>query len=132
MKGYVADISKATEENNNFRQVLYTGKNSQLVVMNLKPEEEIGMEVHALDQFIRIEKGTGKAVLDGVEYDITDEYAVVIPAGAQHNIINTSETDLMKIYTIYSPPEHRDGVVHATKEDAMADKTDEFDGKTTE
>lgn len=132
MKGYVADIGKVTEENNNFRQVLYTGKNSQLVVMSLKPKEEIGMEVHTLDQFIRVEKGTGKAILDGVEYDIADEYAVVIPAGTQHNVINTSETDLMKLYTIYSPPEHRDGVVHATKEDAMADKTDEFDGKTTE
>lgn len=132
MKGYVADIGKMTLENENFRKVLYTAKHSQLVVMHLASNEEIGMEVHELDQFIRLEAGTGKAILDGVEHDITAEYAVVIPAGTNHNIVNTSTTQPMKLYTIYSPPEHRDGVVHATKADAMADTTDEFDGKTTE
>ncbi len=132
MKGYVANIEKAAEENGNFRKVLYTGKNSQLVLMSLLPEEEIGEEVHALDQFIRIEKGMGKASLNGVEHEIADGFAVVIPAGTRHNIINTSGDEPMKLYTIYSPPEHRDGVTHATKNDAMTDKTDEFDGKTTE
>ena len=131
MKGYVGDIEKATEENENFRRVLYTGKNSQLVVMSILPGEEIGEEVHDLDQFIRIEEGNGKAVLDGVEHEIEDDWAVVVPAGMKHNIINTADEPL-KLYTIYSPPEHRDGVVHATKEDALADKEDEFDGKTTE
>ena len=132
MKGYVENIEKMTMENENFRKVLYTAKNSQLVVMSLKPEEEIGEEVHTLDQFIRIEKGRGKAILDGVEHEIADDFAIVIPAGTKHNIINTSSDEPMKLYTIYSPPEHRDGVVHATKVDAIADKTDEFDGKTTE
>ena len=132
MKGYVDNIERATLENENFRQVLYTAKNSQLVLMALKPGEEIGEEVHELDQFLRIEAGTGKAVLDGVEHDIEDGSAIVVPAGMKHNFINTSETEALKLYTIYSPPEHRDGVVHATKEDALADTTDEFDGKTTE
>lgn len=132
MKGYVVDIEKASKENNNFRKVLYTAKNSQLVVMSLLPSQDIGEEVHTLDQFIRIEDGIGKAVLDGVEHDIKTEWAVVIPAGTRHNIINTSPDKEMKLYTIYSPAEHRDGVIHATKEDAMNDKTDEFDGKTSE
>ncbi len=132
MKGYVINIEDATKENENFRKVLYTAKNSQLVVMSLKPGEEIGEEVHTLDQFIRIEQGKGKAVLDGVEHDIEGDYAIVIPAGTKHNVINTSDDEPMKLYTIYSPPEHRDAVVHATKEEAMADTTDEFDGKTTE
>ncbi len=132
MKGYVGNIEDATKENNNFRKVLYTAKFSQLVVMSLKPEEEIGEETHTLDQFIRIESGKGKAVLDGVEHQIADNFAIVVPAGTKHNFINTSPDAPMKLYTIYSPPEHRDGVVHATKEDAMNDKTDEFDGKTTE
>ena len=131
MKGYVVDIEKATKENKNFRKVLYTAKNSQLVVMSLKPGEEIGEEVHELDQFIRIEKGKGKAVLDAVEHKIKDDYAIVIPAGTRHNIINTSKDEEMKLYTIYSPPEHRDGVIHKTKADAMADD-EHFDGKTTE
>jgi len=131
MKGYFIDIEKATKENKNFRKVLYTVKNSQLVVMCLKPGEEIGAEVHDLDQFIRIEKGKGKAVLDNVEHMIEDDYAVVIPAGANHNIINTSNDKEMKLYTIYSPPEHRDGVVHETKSAALADD-EHFDGKTTE
>ena len=132
MKGYVGNIEDATKGNDNFRKVLYTAKFSQLVVMSLKPNEEIGEEVHTLDQFIRIESGTGKAVLDGMESEIADNIAIVVPAGTKHNFINTSSDVPMKLYTIYSPPEHRDGVVHATKEDAMNDKTDEFDGKTTE
>lgn len=132
MKGYVGNIEDATKENENFRKVLYTAKFSQLVVMSLKPSEEIGEEAHTLDQFIRIEAGNGKAVLDGVEHEIEDDFAIVVPAGMKHNFINTSSDAPMKLYTIYSPPEHRDGVIHATKEDAMNDKTDEFDGKTTE
>jgi len=131
MKGYVVDIEKATKENKNFRKVLYTAKNSQLVVMSLRPGEDIGEEVHELDQFIRIEKGKGKAVLDAVEHKIKDDFAIVIPAGARHNIINTSKDEEMKLYTVYSPPEHRDGVIHKTKADAMSDN-EHFDGKTTE
>lgn len=131
MNGYVINIEKAAQENGDFRKVLYTAKNSQLVVMNLKPKEDIGEEVHNLDQFIRIEKGLGKAILNGVEHPIGDGSAVVIPAGTKHNIINTSEDGDMKIYTIYSPANHRDGVVHATKEEAEKDE-EHFDGKTTE
>lgn len=132
MKGYVANIGKASEENNNFRKVLYTGKHSQLVVMSLLPRQDIGEEVHdTVDQFIRIEDGVGKAVLDGVEQAIESEWAVVIPAGTRHNIINTSPDKHMKLYTIYSPPEHQDGVVRATKEEAE-NQPEEFDGKTTE
>jgi mannose-6-phosphate isomerase-like protein (cupin superfamily) len=132
MNGYIINIEKEALENDNFRKVLYTGKNSQLVLMSLRPSEEIGMEVHTLDQFIRVEKGKGKAVLDGVEHELEDGSAVVIPAGTNHNIINTDVDDELKLYTIYSPPEHKDGVVHATKEDALADESDEFDGETTE
>jgi len=131
MQGYITDIEKATKENNNFRQVLYTGKNSQLVVMRLKPGEEIGEETHSLDQFIRLEKGRGRVIMDGAEKEIKEDYAVVIPAGAKHNIINDGEKE-MKLYTIYSPPEHKDGVIHKTKEEALADTADHFDGKTTE
>lgn len=132
MKGFTDNIEKLTLENTNFRKVLYTAKNSQLVLMSLKPMEEIGEEVHTLDQFLRIEKGTGKAVLDDVEHMISDGSAIVVPAGTKHNFINTSSDAEMKLYTIYSPPEHRDGVIHAAKADAMADITDHFDGKTTE
>jgi mannose-6-phosphate isomerase-like protein (cupin superfamily) len=131
MKGYVVDIEKATKENKNYRKVLYTAKNSQLVVMSLRPGEDIGEEMHDLDQFIRIEKGKGKAVLDGAEHKIEDDYAVVIPSGTRHNIMNTSNDEEMKLYSVYSPPEHRDGVVHKTKADALADD-EEFDGRTTE
>ncbi|OGW41774.1 MAG: cupin [Nitrospirae bacterium GWD2_57_9] len=131
MKGYVVDIEKATKENGNFRKVLYTAKNSQLVLMSLRPGEDIGEEVHDLDQFIRIEAGTGKAMLDGVEHGIEDDYAIVIPAGARHNIINTSIDSEMKLYSIYSPPEHREGVIHKTKAEAMADN-EQFDGRTSE
>jgi len=130
MKGYVTNIEKDTKENTNFRKVLYTAPNSQLVLMTLKPGKEIGMEVHKLDQFFRFEEGQGKVVLDGVEHEVQDGSAVVIPAGTNHNVINTGSSDL-KLYTIYSPPEHRDGVLHETKADAEADD-EEFDGKTTE
>lgn len=132
MKGYVANIEEVTKENDKFRQVLYTAKSSQLVVMSIPPGGDIGEEVHELDQFLRIEAGKGKAVLNDMEYEIEDDWAVVVPAGTKHNFINTSETEPLKLYTIYSPPEHKDGVVHATKEEAMADKEDEFDGVTTE
>lgn len=131
MKGYVANIEEATLENDNFRKVLYTAKHSQLVVMHLNPGEDIGEEVHELDQFIRLEAGTGKAVLDGVEHDIADDFAIVIPQGTRHNIINTSTDEPMKLYTVYSPPEHQDGVVRKTKTEALAQE-EHFDGKTTE
>ena len=131
MKGYVQNIEKLTEENTLFRKVLYTAPHSQLVVMSLKPGEDIGEEVHELDQFLRIEEGTGKAVLNDIEYPVGDGTAVVVPAGVKHNIINTSENTPLKLYTVYSPPEHRDGVEHATKEDALADE-EHFDGKVTE
>ena len=131
MKGYIANIEKLSIENKNFRKVLYTAKNSQLVVMSLIPGEDIGEEVHELDQFIRCEAGIGKAILDGVEHEISDGSAIVVPAGARHNIINTSDTLPLKLYTIYSPPEHRDGIIHETKAQALGDE-EHFDGKTTE
>ncbi|RJR32276.1 cupin domain-containing protein [Candidatus Parcubacteria bacterium] len=131
MKGYVINIEQAAVSNENFRKVLYTAKNSQLVVMSLGPKEDIGEEVHTLDQFIRIEAGKGSAILDGVEHKIEDDYAIVIPAGTRHNIINSSDSEKMKLYTVYSPPEHRDGVVHQTKDEAISDN-EHFDGKTTE
>jgi mannose-6-phosphate isomerase-like protein (cupin superfamily) len=130
MKGYVINIEKETKKNSDFRRVLYTAKNSQLVLMSIKPGEEIGMEVHELDQFLRFEEGEGKAILDGVEHSVKDGDAVVVPAGTNHNFINTGDKDL-KLYTIYSPPNHRDGVVHKTKAEAEADD-EHFDGKTTE
>lgn len=129
MNGYVTDIEKATLENTDFRRVLYTAKNTQLVLMSLKPGEEIGTETHPqLSQFVRVEQGTGKAVLDGVEHDIAADWAVVVPAGTEHNFVNTGSED-MKLYTLYSPPEHRDGTVHPTKADAQEEH---FDGVTTE
>ncbi len=132
MKGFTNNIEKETLLNENFRKVLYTGKHSQLVLMSLLPKEEIGMEVHTdNDQFFRFEKGQGKAIIDGNEYELTDGVAVIVPAGAEHNIINTSETEALKLYTIYSPAHHQDGVVRKTKEEAVADSP-EFDGKTTE
>ncbi len=132
MKGFVDNIEKLTEENENFRKVLYTAKNSQLVVMSLKPLEDIGMEVHQLDQFLRVEKGVGKAILDGVEHEIGDGFAIVVPAGTNHNIVNTSTVEEMKLYTVYSPPNHLDGKIHVTKSDAEADESEHFDGVTTE
>ena len=132
MKGYTTNIEKDTLENNNFRKVLYTGKHSQLVLMSLAPNEEIGMEVHKEnDQFFRFEKGQGKCVIDGNEYELKDGVAVVVPAGAEHNIINTSTTEELKIYTIYSPAHHKDGIMRATKVEAE-DNEAEFDGVTTE
>lgn len=132
MKGFNANIEKETLENNNFRKVLYTGKHSQLVLMSLKPNEEIGMEVHPdNDQFFRFEKGQGRCIIDGNEYALTDGVAIIVPAGAQHNIINTSATDNLMLYTIYSPAHHQDGVIRATKQEAELNSP-EFDGKTTE
>jgi mannose-6-phosphate isomerase-like protein (cupin superfamily) len=130
MKGYVQDIEGMATRNLEFRRVLYTAKYCQLVLMALKPKEEIGAEVHKLDQFFRVEQGSGEAVLDGVTTAIRAGFAVVVPAGARHNIINTG-TEPLKLYTIYSPPNHRDGVVHHTRADAEAD-TEHFDGKTSE
>ncbi|HVV38909.1 MAG TPA: cupin domain-containing protein [Candidatus Paceibacterota bacterium] len=131
MHGYVTNIEKASLENEYFRKVLYTDKNVQLVVMSLLPGEDIGEEVHHLDQFIRIESGSGKAVLNGEEHEITDGSVVVIPQGTRHNIINNPGAS-MKLYTLYAPPDHKDGTIHKTKADAQADKKDEFDGKTSE
>ena len=132
MKGFSTNVENATLENNDFRRVLYTGKHSQLVLMSLPPGEEIGMEVDPdNDQFFRFEKGEGKCVIDGNEYELTDGVAVVVPAGAQHNIINTSQTEELKLYTIYSPAHHKDGVVRATKAEAEADSP-EFDGTASE
>ena len=128
--GYNTNIEIETLKNENYRRVLYTAKNSQLVLMNIKPGDEIGMEEHSLDQFLRFEQGTGKAILNGVESEVSDGVAVVVPAGTKHNFINTGDVDL-KLYTIYSPPNHKDGVVHKTKEEAEADD-EHFDGKTTE
>lgn len=125
MSGYITNIEDTTKQNENFRQVLFTGPHSQLVVMSLLPSEEIGMEVHAVDQFIRIEEGEGRAILNGEEYKIEEDFAIVIPAGTQHNIINTSSEKKMKLYTIYSPPQHKDGTIHKTKEEATADEEDQ-------
>ncbi|MBI2474849.1 cupin domain-containing protein [Candidatus Uhrbacteria bacterium] len=132
MKGFTTNIENATLENNSFRKVLYTSKHSQLVLMSLKPNEEIGMEVHPEnDQFFRFEKGQGKCVIDGNEYELKDGVVVIVPTGSQHNIINTSSTEDLKFYTIYSPAHHKDGIVRATKEEAVANEA-EFDGQTTE
>lgn len=132
MKGFSTNIEKLTLKNVNFRKVLYTGNYSQLVLMSLKPGEEIGMEVHPEnDQFFRFEQGQGKCVIDGNEYDAKEGVAVVVPAGASHNVINTSMKDDLKLYTIYSPPNHNDGIVRLTKEEAMANDA-RFDGKTSE
>lgn len=126
MKGYITNIEKDSLENDTFRTVLYTDEHVQLVVMSLLSNEEIGAEVHELDQFIRVEKGKGQAVLDGETYDIADGSAVVIPKGTLHNIVNTSATEAMKLYTIYAPPDHRPGTIHKTKADAQADTEDHY------
>jgi mannose-6-phosphate isomerase-like protein (cupin superfamily) len=132
MRGYKDNIEKLTLENDNFRKVLYTGHHSQLVLMSLKPGEEIGAEVHPEnDQFFRFESGEGKVIIDGNEYSVSDGDAVIVPKGAEHNVINTSSTESLKLYTIYSPAHHQDGIVRATKAEAEADSP-EFDGKTTE
>ncbi|MDD5144701.1 MAG: cupin domain-containing protein [Candidatus Pacebacteria bacterium] len=131
MKGFITNIEKDTLDNEFFRKVIFTASRSQVVLMSLKPGEEIGSEVHEnIDQFFRFEKGEGKAVIEGEEFFIKDGTAVVIPAGTEHNIINISATEPLKLYTIYSPPNHQNGIVHATKEEA--EKSEEhFDGKTS-
>ncbi|MBP9827850.1 cupin domain-containing protein [Patescibacteria group bacterium] len=131
MQGYVANIEELALANTNFRKVLYTDKKCQLVLMALLPHEEIGEEVHNdVDQFLRVEQGTGKAVLNGVEHDLADGSVIIVPVGVKHNIINTGSVS-MKLYTLYMPPHHRDGVVHATKAEAEADE-EHFDGSITE
>lgn len=132
MKGYKSAIEHDAVANTNFRKVLYTSESSQLVLMSLLPGEDIGLETHeSNDQFFRVEKGHGKCIIDGNEYGLSDGDAVVVPRGARHNVINLSTTDELKLYTIYSPPHHKDGIVRATKIDAATNK-EEFDGKTTE
>lgn len=132
MKGFNANIEKATLENSNFRKVLYTGAHCQLVLMSLQPNEEIGMETHPdNDQFFRFEAGKGACIIDGNKYDVTDGSVIIVPAGAKHNIINTSGTESLKLYTIYSPAHHKDGIVRATKKEAESNEA-EFDGETTE
>jgi len=130
MNGYVANIETLSLENENFRRVLYTDKKSQLVLMSLLSGEEIGEEVHDVDQFLRVEKGTGTTVLNGVSHALSEGSVIVVPSGIKHNIINTG-LDSMKLYTLYMPPHHRDGVIHKTKAEAEID-TEAFDGKTTE
>ena len=132
MKGFQDNIEKLTVENSNFRKVLYTGPHSQLVLMSLKPNEEIGMEGHdENDQFFRFESGQGKVAIDGNEYAVGDGDAVVVPSGAEHNVMNASDSEDLKLYTIYSPAHHKDGIVRATKEEAEANEA-EYDGVTTE
>lgn len=128
MKGYVANIEELSLGNEFFRNVLYTDERLQLVVMSLRPLEDIGEEVHALDQFIRVEKGVGKSVLDGEVHELRDGSVVIIPAGTRHNIINTSALDSLKLYTLYAPPNHREGTVHKTKAEAEADEGEHFEG----
>lgn len=128
MQHYLGDIEKETIENTDFRRVLYTGNYTQLVVMSIQPDDEIGEEVHGLDQFIRVEKGSGKAILNGSdEYDLPADHAVIIPAGMKHNIVNTSEEPL-QLYSLYSLPEHKHGTVHKTKAD---EQEEHFDGITS-
>ena len=132
MKGYVTCIEKDTDNNADFRHVLYTGKHCQLVLMNIKFGEEIGEETHEdVDQFFRFERGEGKVIIDGVEHSVKGGDAVIVPAGAKHNVINTSKRVNLKLYTIYSPPEHQDGIVRHTKKEAMTTE-EHFDGRTTE
>ena len=131
MKGVVDDIEDLTESNKDFRRVLYTGKHLQLVLMSLKPGEEIGEEVHDThDQFFRIEKGKGEVLIDGVKTKVKADFAIIVPAGARHNVINTGDKKL-KLYTVYGPPDHKDGIVRATKAEAEATE-EHFDGTTTE
>ncbi|HOT93994.1 MAG TPA: cupin domain-containing protein [Methanoregulaceae archaeon] len=131
-KGFITDIETATIENTDFRRVLYTGRFTQLVLMSLPPGEEIGMEVHDdVDQFFRFEEGEGMVVIDGVETAVRDGSGVIVPSGAMHNVVNTSKTANLKLYTIYGPPEHLDGTVHRTRKEALENE-EHFDGKTTE
>jgi len=132
VKGFKSNIENDTIENDNFRKVLYTGKHLQLVLMSLKPKEEIGLETHhENDQFFRFDAGNGRVEIDGNRYNVSDGDVVVVPAGAKHNVINTSATEDLKLYTIYTPPHHKDQIVRKTKEEAEAND-EEFDGKTTE
>jgi mannose-6-phosphate isomerase-like protein (cupin superfamily) len=128
MTGFVINLEQATTENTDYRRVLYTARSCQLVLMAIEPGDEIGEEVHELDQFIRVEEGVATVELDGVQHVLKDDWAVVIPAGTKHNVINTGDTPL-KLYSVYAPPEHRDGVVHPTKNDEVEEH---FDGTTTE
>ena len=131
MKGFYANIEELTLANENFRQVLYTAKHCQLVLMSLPVDGEIGMEIHdENDQFFRFEAGEGKVLIDGNEYTVSDGSAIIVPAGAEHNVINTGDTPL-KLYTIYSPAHHKDGIIRATREEAEVNEVD-FDGVTTE
>ena len=131
-KGFKENIEKATLENTDFRRVLYTGEHSQLVLMSLPPKVEIGLEVHpGNDQFFRFEKGQGQVMIDGTVYEVSDGDVVVVPRGAEHNVVNTSDTDSLKLYTIYSPAHHKNGIVRKTKEEAVQNEA-EFDGVTTE
>ena len=132
MKGYVVHLERETKKNTDFRHVLYTGKHSQLVLMTLKPGEEIGEETHEEhDQFFRFEVGEGKVIIDGVEHRVKDGNGVIVPAGARHNVINSSKRSNLRLYTIYSPPEHQDGVIRHTKREALASE-EHFDGRSTE
>jgi len=132
MRGYSINLESETRKNTDFRRVLYTGKHSQLVLMSLKPGEEIGAETHDdVDQFFRFEQGEGKVVIDSTEHKVKDGYGVVVPSGARHNVINTSKGTDLRLYTIYSPPEHQDKVIRHTKAEALATE-EHFDGKTTE
>jgi mannose-6-phosphate isomerase-like protein (cupin superfamily) len=125
MTGFVGNIEEKTLSNTNFREVLYTGQHSQLVVMHLNPGEDIGMEVHEIvDQFIRIERGNAKAIMNGEEHDLKDGDSIVVPAGTEHNVINLSDNEPLKLYTVYSPAHHKDGTIHKTKEDAEKDSSD--------
>lgn len=136
MQGFHANIEEETVANNNFRKVLYTGKKSQLVLMSLQPNEDIGEEIHREnDQFFRFESGAGKVLIDDTTYDVVAESAIVVPAGANHNVMNTSDSEPLKFYTIYSPAHHKEGTIHATKDEAEAAEErgdEEFDGTTTE
>lgn len=130
MKGFINNIEQITRENGDYRRVLYTARHSQLVLMSLRPGEEIGEEAHKeSDQFFRCETGIGKIIIDGTAHDIRDGSAVIIPVGARHNVINTSPTENLKLYTIYSPAHHKEGTVHHTKADEVEES---FDGVTTE
>ena len=132
MNGYVTFLERETRKNADFRRVLYTGKHSQLVLMSLKPGEEIGEETHEdVDQFFRFEAGVGKVIIDGAEHGVKDGNGVIVPAGARHNVVNTSKRANLRLYTIYSPPEHQDRVVRHTKKEAMASE-EHFDGQITE
>ncbi|MDD1712028.1 MAG: cupin domain-containing protein [Methanoregulaceae archaeon] len=131
-KGFAADLEKETIKNTDFRRVLYTGRYSQLVLMRLRPGEEIGEETHDdVDQFFRFEEGDGVVIIDGTKHTVKNGIGVIVPSGAKHNVVNTSKTADLKLYTIYSPPEHRDKVVRKTRQEAIA-KEEHFDGKTTE